>query len=262
MTNNGLKLIQSVQRSIDILNCFTKNKPYVSLADISDATGLNINTARGLINTLVANDLLVLDHDAGLYHLGKYFLIKAGIIQEQLRSYILICRPLLNAMAEKFHTTFSLQIVSQNDIVSIYCAYPISSSYYITLSEYTSLPAHVTSSGKLLLLNKLLPDNPAFLDTMEFKQYTPNTIKSKKELLEQLTKIKEDGYSFEKEEFNLGVASVAVPVYDYKGNMIGSVSATTFAKILPTIENDLVEEIKRVVQHITTLLYAGETTQL
>lgn len=262
MTNNGLKLIQSVQRAIDILNCFTKNNPYLSLAEISGATGLNINTARGLINTLVANDLLVLDHDAGLYHLGKYFLSKAGVIQEQLRSYILICRPLLNALAEKFHTTFSLQIVSQNDIVSIYCAYPVTTSYYITLSEYTSLPAHVTSSGKLLLLNRLLPANPAILDTMEFKQYTPNTIKNKEELLLQLKKIQKDGYSFEKEEFNLDVASVAVPVYDFSGSMIGSISATAFAKTLPTIEKALVEEIKCAVAHISRLLYEGDASPL
>ena len=151
MTTTTPKLIQSVQRAIDILNCFNNSNPEISINEISAKTKLNVNTARGLINTMVANNLLLLDHNTNHYRLGSFFLSKAGIIQSQIRSYIILCKPLMNALAEKYHITASLQIVNQDEIVTIYCAYPVSTSYYITLSEYTPLPEYVTSSGKLLL---------------------------------------------------------------------------------------------------------------
>ena len=59
MKQRPVKLIQSVQRSIDILNCFTDASPRLSISEISQRVDLNINTTRGLINTLTANGLLI-----------------------------------------------------------------------------------------------------------------------------------------------------------------------------------------------------------
>lgn len=254
MNNAGFKLIQSVQRAIDILNCFTKNKPNNSINEISFKTGLNVNTARGLINTMVANNLLVLDHSNNLYHLGSFFLGKAGIIQDQIRSYILMYKDQLNSLAEKYHTTTSLQIVNQDEIVTIYCAYPVTTSYYITLLEYTSLPEHATSSGKLLLAHILLPNNPDYLDKLEFKQYTPYSITDKKELLSQLEKIKIQGYALEKEEFNIDVGSIAVPIFDYNNQLIGTISSTVFAKYIIDIEHDIVHDLKEIAGEISQII--------
>ena len=258
MTTNNPKLIQSVQRAIDILNCFTNSKPDISINEISARTGINVNTARGLINTMAANNLLILDHTTNTYRLGSFFLGKAGIIQAQIRSYIILCKPLMNALAEKYHTTTSLQIVNQDEIVSIYCAYPVSTSYYITLSEYTPLPEYVTSSGKLLLAHVLLPANPAYLDEIEFKPYTPYTIKNKKELQKQLQEIASKAYSVEKEEFNLDVGSVAVPVFSFNNELIGTVSATVFASTMPRLEAELARDLKQIAVHVSGIMGKAE----
>lgn len=247
MTTSGCpKLIQSVQRAIDILNCFNNTKPDISINEISARTGLNINTARGLINTMVANKLLILDHTTNLYHLGSFFLGKAGIIQEQIRSYIMMCKPLMNELAEKYHITASLQIVNQDEIVSIYCAYPVSSSYYITLSEYTPLPEYVTSSGKLLLAHTLLPAKPDYMEHMALTPYTPYTIKNKEDLQKQLDDILKNGYSIERQEFNLDVGSIAVPIFNINNELIATVSVTVFVSAMDRLKNDLVRDLKKI----------------
>ena len=74
------KPIQSVERAIKILDCFSLITPSLSLASISEMTGLNINTTRGLVNTLVENQLLLRDADTGNYKLGFYFVSKALIV--------------------------------------------------------------------------------------------------------------------------------------------------------------------------------------
>ncbi len=256
-TPAGPKLIQSVQRAIDILNCFNNTKPDISINEISARTGLNINTARGLINTMVANNLLILDHTTNMYHLGSFFLSKAGIIQAQIRSYIIMCKPLMNALAEKYHITASLQIVNQDEIVTIYCAYPVSSSYYITLSEYTPLPEYVTSSGKLLLAHTLLPARPDYLDSIDFVPYTPYTIKTKEELHQQLDAIFINGYSTEQQEFNLDVGSIAVPIFNLNSELIGTVSVTVFASAMQRLERDLVHDLQQIAASVGSTLGRG-----
>lgn len=254
MTTTSPKLIQSVQRAIDILNCFSNSKPDVGINEISECTGLNVNTARGLINTMIANNLLIMDRSTNTYRLGSFFLGKAGIIQAQIRSYIIMCKPLMNALAEKYHITVSLQIVNQDEIVSIYCAYPVSTSYYITLSEYTPLPEYVTSSGKLFLLHTLLPVRPNILDEITFTPYTPHTIKNKEELQKQLQEISFKGYSTEKEEFNEDVSSMAVPIFSFNKELIGTISVTVFASAMPRLEEDLAKDLKKITQQIEKLL--------
>ena len=49
------KTIQSVQRAIDILNCFDAQTPALSLGEISARLQLNKATVHGLLNTLHNN---------------------------------------------------------------------------------------------------------------------------------------------------------------------------------------------------------------
>ena len=63
--NNNPKNIQSVQRAIDIINCVAEAERKISLKEISSKLGLNINTARGLAQTLLANGFLSKDVEQG-----------------------------------------------------------------------------------------------------------------------------------------------------------------------------------------------------
>ena len=50
-----VRVIQSVQRAIDILNCVADAEKKISLREISEKLDLNINTARGLVQTLLVS---------------------------------------------------------------------------------------------------------------------------------------------------------------------------------------------------------------
>lgn len=254
MPTHTPKLIQSVQRSIDILDCFTSVLPSLSINQISDMTHLNINTARGLINTLVANKLLLYDETKNCYHLGNYFIGKADIIQKQTKEYILMFKPLADKISNTYHLTSSLQMVSQDEIFSVYCAYPSSTAYYITLSAYSDLPIYATSSGKLLLIHTLLAENPHYLDTLTLTPYTSNTITNMEILQKHLQDIKERHYSWEMEEFNLDVGSIAVPIFNVTGQLTATISATSFVKQLPAIKDPLLQDLKKAAQTISHTL--------
>ncbi len=48
-------MIQSVQRALDILSCFSISRPALGINEISDAIGLPRPTVHGLVRTLIAN---------------------------------------------------------------------------------------------------------------------------------------------------------------------------------------------------------------
>ena len=122
------------------------------------------------------------------------------------------------------------------------------------MSEYTPLTEYVTSSGKLLLAHVLLPARPDYLDDIEFKPYTPYTLKNKQELQQQLDEIAIKGYSLEKEEFNLDVGSIAVPIFDLNKDLIGTVSVTVFASAMPRLEKNLVHDLKQISKQVGSLI--------
>ena len=253
MDENSPKLIQSVQRAIDILNCFDFLTPSLTLNDISERTELNINTTRGLINTLVANKLLIHDKTNNIYQLGYYFIDKASVIQKRIQAYINIFKPFMDKLADQYHVSASIQMINQESAFSIYCAYPKNAAYYIIISEYTDLPKHATSSGKLLL-DALYQKDSAYLNKVELKQFTPNTIKTKKALLKSLTEVHKNQYAQEIEESTLDVGSLAVPIYDAQGHLVITVSATFFVKNLDGIKDKLLAELKHIASSIAVKL--------
>jgi len=252
MEKQSVKLIQSVQRSIDILDCFTDASPRLSINEISQRVDLNINTTRGLVNTLTANGLLIHDKTNNIYRLGFYFMGKANVVQKQVESYITMSKGLVDAIANKYHISASLQMVNQNQIYSIYCAYPINTAYYIILSEYSILPKYATSSGKLLMLYNIYDDNDEnALKNLEFKQFTPRTIMDAETLKTNLEEVRRNKYACELEEFALGVGSMAVPIFDLSNQLIATVSATFFVHSLPAIKDNLLADLKNIAATVS-----------
>ena len=71
-TSTG-KIIQSVQRAIDILNCFDDLNTALTLGQISERLALNKSTVHGILNTLHCNDF-VRQIPTGQYMLGPAML--------------------------------------------------------------------------------------------------------------------------------------------------------------------------------------------
>ncbi|WP_278673629.1 IclR family transcriptional regulator C-terminal domain-containing protein [Acidaminococcus fermentans] len=249
-----IKTIQSIQRAVSILNCFTDSSYSLTLAEISDAVGLNINTTRGIVNTLVINGLITHNTRENTYSLGLYFLTKTNIINGYIKNYVDIGKPLLDSLSEKYHTSASLQLVNNRKVYSIYCAYPSNAAYTIELSEFAYLPFNATSSGKLLALEQLHADSHCTFETEEFKKYTDNTITDIQLFVKELKKIEKSGYATECDEFALGASSMAVPVYDSNNELILTVSTTFFSAYFPSIKEALLADLNQIRKKLVEYL--------
>ena len=85
-------------------------------------------------------------------------------------------------------------------------------------------PLHCTGAGKILLAHKPEEIQNLILERIELTKYTDNTIVNKEELLNELKKIRENGYGFDNEERELGVSCIGAPVFDLNNDAIACIT--------------------------------------
>lgn len=96
----------------------------------------------------------------------------------------------------------------------------------------TTVPAHCSASGKLLIAHMPAAERDALLATLPLPRFTPNTITDRGLLARELDRILACGYSLDNEEYVAGVACVAVPVR-VAGEVIAAVAVHAATPRLP-----------------------------
>jgi IclR family transcriptional regulator, KDG regulon repressor len=84
-------------------------------------------------------------------------------------------------------------------------------------------PGYCSAAGKVLWAYLLPLELNNFLDTLEFRAHTPNTLNNREALQRHLAMVREQGYAVDMEEHRLGLIGVGAPVLDYNGNVIASI---------------------------------------
>ncbi len=246
-------LIQSIQRAIDILDCFDNNNTELSLAEITKKVSLHKSTVYGIVNTLYFNDYLTKDPETSKYSLGIRLLIKSSLASEKLNLKN-IAAPYIEKLTNKYDLTTHLNIFESE---KVYCLDKLSSdtSYY-TLSSIVGrqLPLNATASGKLMLAFLNETDSMEIIDGLEFTRYTKNTITDKKALFKELDWIEEHGYSLEYEEVEYGAVSAATPIFLKKEKIIGTLSITSSAIKFEVIRDDIIKDLVIYAKEISNKL--------
>lgn len=255
MTVKNGKNIQSIERAVNILNCFNSDTLLLSLQEMSDIVRLNISTTRGIVKTLVSTGLLNYDEKNKKYHLGLYFTAKAALISNREEAYITVARPYIEKISEKYSVTCSFQIVQGSQICTIYSVGAHNANYEIHVAEHTLLSLTATASGKLCMLYNIKREQLEKTIGKNLIPYTEYTIKSFKELSIELDKIEKKGYSFENQEYQMGVSSISFPILDSNNHLIATLSITSFSNHVAEIKNALIENLKSAANEIKENLH-------
>lgn len=250
----NIKVIQSIQRAVNILNCFDYNNIELSLNEISQKVNLNINTTRGLVNSLVANNLISHNLKTNTYSIGNFFLLKSNlIVKNNINKAKEISLPLLNNLSDKFNVSSRLQIIDSDNIFTALVVNPKNSHYILTSTQESNFPLHATSSGKLLLKYRQKK-----LENLILEKFTENTITDIEILKKEFILIEKNGYSTEYDEIGFGISSIAVPIFDDNKFIFGSISVTALTPIIKKLKNDLIKELKLSSQLLEKKLFHSE----
>jgi IclR family transcriptional regulator, pca regulon regulatory protein len=252
----GRDFVQSLERGLLVLRCFTPDRPDLSVTEVAERTNISRAAARRILFTLERLGYTGRSR-AGLFHLQPAVLaLGYGYIAGQQLPQI--ARPHLQLVAEQLHGSSSLGIIDHYEVVFI--ARARSPSLVSTTVDVGSrLPAHVTALGRVLLAD--LPDEQidVYLEGARIQRLTEFTKVDREEIRQAVRDAREKRYSMVDQELAIGVRAVAVPVYDQSGTVAASLNVSV-ADSRPTADEVLercLPVLRRAAAQISAALGSG-----
>ncbi len=238
----GKVVVQSIERALRILSLF-RAEPALGLTDIARAMGLAKSTTYGLLATLENGNILEQDLSSGKYRLGIALLELGGLFSERL-DLRREAEPIMRELVEKFSETVQLSVLEGREVVYVE---RVEAPTSLKLNTYIGMraPATCTATGKMLLSS--LPDRAldVLLKAGPLPAKTARSIVGMKPLKVQLKKIREQGYSVDNEESEIGLRGVAAGVHDRVGRMVAAMSlGGPTTRVTPEVLPDFIRAIQ------------------
>ena len=236
--------LQTVHRAIKILKAFSREHKYLSLTEIHRMTGLSVSTLQRLTSTLVYEGFLHRNEQTKQYQLGLGLLF-LGELVEKNTGLLSFAQPVLERINRITSESVSLNIIENNERR---CIYNLESKHKLSANTYVgdTSPLYAGASAKILLAHWSEVEINDYLREVKIENITENTITSKEQLLEDLRKIKEQGYAVSHGERVKGAVSISAPIINEYSEVLASITI-----IIPSArieEYDVDVLIKEVVK--------------
>lgn len=215
---------QTVDRALQILECFTLERPSLTLTDLSGLTGLTVPTAHRLLKALQRREFVVLDQATKRYSLGPGAMRLAGVIMERddLQAVVLPHLERLRAITEE---TVALHWLVEDARV---CVLELISRHFIRMTSGTGrrYPIYAGASGKAIFA--FLPEKTIdrILEEAERNGVGPLINRSREDVLSELKEIRERGYAMSFGEVVAEASALAAPIIDASGHPIAAINIT------------------------------------
>ena len=245
--------IKVLNKTFLVLDTILKNNAPMSMTEISERLDLYPSTVHRILDTLKYGGYVEQDPLTQKYQLGMK-LLELGMAKLNQIDLVKEARPYLKELAKKCNETVHLAILEDTNV--LYLAKE-ESSQTIRMISYVGkrAPLHCTALGKTILAFLPLDKRDQILDKIELSKLTENTITDKNELIEELKKIKQEGFALDREENEKDVRCIAAPIRNYQGKVVAAVSISGPAyRLNEGNQNHLKDELVNTCQEISARL--------
>lgn len=237
------KRVQSVEKAMLLLDCFWEERKSYSLAELAAKTGWAKSTIHALLSSMTGNALVEQDEQTGKYQLG-YHAFELGCVVQERWDVKPVAAHYMRKITERTGESLYLGMRCGQELLLIENSEGFN-NYRVASPLGGRMPLYGCSQGKVLLAympKKALED---YLQAVELKSHTPYTITDADRLRQELEQIYQQGYAVEYGELQIGLKSVAAPIFDQDGNCIFAISAVTIAR--GGIADDSFKKLQEVV---------------
>lgn len=218
-------LIAGLDKGLQVIEAFDQEHSRLTIAGVAERTGLTRAAARRYLLTLTALGYMRHEHKQfsltpRVLRLGQSYLHSARLPR--------IAQPLLYRLAYGLGEAASVGILDHDDLV---CVAAVSAGQLIsaTLQPGTRVPAYCTANGRMLLA-ALAPEEVAdYLVRAMPEPITSHTIVDRVQLGEEIAHARTLGYAVVDQELELGLRTIAVPVKNFRGDVVAAMNISVHA---------------------------------
>lgn len=218
--------VGALASGLEVLQAFDAEHPRMTLSEVAARTEMDRAKARRFLLTL---------HALGFVkRTGRQFeltprVLQLGYAYQASNQYRAVIQQYLEDITAELGESSSLAVLDGDDVVYVVRSAARHRLMAITLSVGTRLPAAYTSMGRVLLAQLPEEEFRAFLDRVRLEPFTASSVTDKKSLAEAIGQAREQGYAVVDQELDLGLRSVAVPVFSGSGELLGALNISTNA---------------------------------
>jgi len=213
--------IRAVERALDILLCFSRQTPQLSMTQIAERLGMNKSAVHRHLATLERMRFVQRDPVTGMYQLGIRLLQMAYLTLEgsDLRR---VAAPFLRSLCDEYRETVDLAVLDDTEVVFLDV---VESPQRVRLAAAIGqrLPAYATAAGKAILA--LMPEATVRrILAHGMPATTGHAARSPEALLADLRLTRERGFALAEQEYEEGINAVAAAIVDSNEQPLASIS--------------------------------------
>ncbi len=250
-------VIRSVLHALEVLEQFRGTCDQLGVTEISNRLNLHKNKVFRLLASLQSRNYVEQIRSKENYRLGVAC-FELG--QRFVRHSDLLTRsgPILQGLARLSAETSFLAVLCGDDVVFV-DAIEATSTIRVVSPVGSRIPFHAAAAGKVLVAFE--PDHEIRRRfNAEPRRFTAKTVTDAETFLSGLAAAREKGYATDLDEFEDGLRSVAAPVRNAAGTIVGAVGVSGPAHRLPEgkLETILGPAVARFAEALSTRIgYRG-----
>jgi DNA-binding IclR family transcriptional regulator len=220
----GVPEVRAVLRAVEVLRAFSATKPQWSLAEITNATGLNKATVRRLLRTLEVAGLVAHDEATQSYAL-TLDLVELAARVHRGRDLITNARPFLSQLAEMCGGIAFLWTYDKSAGLCLDRVVAASSviTAFIAPGDRSALNC---GGGPRVTLAFLDAERRAAALARPQPRRTARALVDPEKLERRARLIRRRGYEFVADDFITGLSAIGVPVLAPDGRFVAALSIT------------------------------------
>ncbi|HLV28611.1 MAG TPA: IclR family transcriptional regulator C-terminal domain-containing protein [Burkholderiaceae bacterium] len=241
--------VQSFARGLAVIRSFSADAPSQTMSEVAQRTGLTRAGARRILHTLHALGYVEID--------GRQFRLTAKVLDlgfAYLSSLPLwsLAEPFMETLVRDVQESSSVAVLDGRDIVYV-LRVPTHKIMSINLGVGSRLPAYCSSMGRVLLAGLDEDERERQVRATELVARTPNTITDPDRLLEELRRIRQQGWALINEELEIGLISVAVPIRGRNGKVLAAMNVGLHASRMnaAAVQEQILPKLLATARQIT-----------
>ena len=216
--------IAGMAKGMAVLESFDTERQRLNTTQAAERAGLTRAAARRHLLTLA--HLGYLETEDGQFWLSPRVLRFSGAYLASARLPRVI-QPTLNRLAAETQDVYSAAVLDGDEVVIVARSAglaPVNPMLAYGRHLGARLPAHATSTGRVLLAALPRADLAAWLKGRELRRLTAHTVTAPRAFRALLAQVAEQDYCVAADEHELGVHAVAVPLRTRQGQTVAALN--------------------------------------